>query len=404
MEFLLRTIVCTCCVLSATAGVTQSTVLNREGTSSLRVWTNASGTRQAQAALLRVTREKLWLRRADGRIVTTTFDRLSPQDKQYVKMWQATVAPRRPKAVKTSQAATVVYLRLSRDFLEDYVERNVRQRRPVRDCILGTRIVGESTTHGRTRLVLRESNDKVLGEIAFEGTVRARTLGYNGPVVLHSLSDAAFCARKAIVMDNSGLRVAPAATSVHTQLKTTHIETSLPRLRGRIARRIAWRRSASSRGRAEIISSQHTAATISRDLDKRIDQSVANVRQNLQSPFSGLEVDVGPKLVRFRTTPEYVAIAMMRMQAGGDQPIPQPPQIEGNPDIAVRVHRSLWAPSDTSSQLSEKLAPFLINLLKARVKERALGMRRERIELPINRPEWSLDSNWLTLDFTDFER
>ena len=77
--------------------------------------------------------------------------------------------------------AALVYVRVSRDFLEEYVERNVRRRKPVRDCVLGARITGESETRGRTQLTLLPSNGQLLGSIAFDGTVHARTTGRKGP-------------------------------------------------------------------------------------------------------------------------------------------------------------------------------------------------------------------------------
>src|SRR4029079_2954136 len=56
--------------------------------------------------------------------------------------------------------ATLVYVRVSHDFLEDYVDRNVRQTKPVTDCVLGTRIQGESETIGKTHMFLRDSDDR----------------------------------------------------------------------------------------------------------------------------------------------------------------------------------------------------------------------------------------------------
>src|SRR3978361_667820 len=53
-------------------------------TEPVREWTDVSGTRHARAALLRVEGEKLWLKNSDGRFTTTTLNRLSSSDRQYV--------------------------------------------------------------------------------------------------------------------------------------------------------------------------------------------------------------------------------------------------------------------------------------------------------------------------------
>ena len=197
---------------------------------------------------------------------------------QQLPQW---LEPSQLGASRSPVPAALVYVRVSGDFLEDYIERSVRQRKQVRDCILGTRIVGESDTTGQTRLTLNPSNDQLSANITFYGNVRARTRGYKGPVVLHNIADSRFQANKRIALDDFGLRVAPAAADASTRLRTTFITTSLPRLRGRIATRIAWRRVSQTHARAEAITSDHTADDIRSDLDKRINQSMANVQNFL---------------------------------------------------------------------------------------------------------------------------
>ena len=136
--------------------------------------------------------------------------------------------------------AAVMYVRVSRQFLEDYVERTVRRTKPVSDNILGARISGESDTRGKTYLELLPGTGHLLGKITFEGTVHSQTRGYKGPVVLHQVSDSTFRSSKLISMDEKGLRVSRATTHAPTNLKTVGIDTSLPRLRGRIARRRSY--------------------------------------------------------------------------------------------------------------------------------------------------------------------
>ncbi len=81
---------------------------------------------------------------------------------------------------------------ISRDFLEDYVDRAVHTREPLHDCILGTRIEGESQTDGKVHLLLHPMFGKLSGEIAFDGTVHTQTVGYNGPAILHFISNSTF--------------------------------------------------------------------------------------------------------------------------------------------------------------------------------------------------------------------
>lgn len=392
--------------------------------SSVRKWTDATGARHAKAALLRIEGEKLWMRTADGRLSTTTLSRLSEPDRQYVATHQSKLAVVRPsdsksvvsKFVDTAGAvapvaswfekdqsdspariapAALVYVRVSRGFLEDYVERSVKRRKPVRDCVLGTRLIGESETIGKTQLVLRPSRDKLSGEVTFTGTVTSRTTGYNGPAILQILSDATFQARKPISLSDAGLNVSPATAVAPTKLQTTNIETTLPRLLGRIATRIAWRRDAQSRSEAEAITSQHAAKTIRDDLDARVDESIAKVEQALQFKIPGLEIDSQQLTIkRFRTSADYVEMAMMRQDATVEEYSLRPPEVQGSPDIAVRVSRSIVRQAVADSELSAELAPLLGKLLDARVINKALAMARDATT------NWSIHPHWIALDYT----
>src|SRR4051794_30661752 len=58
--------------------------------------------------------------------------------------------------------ATLVWARLSKQFLAKQIERNVDRKKPVRDVILGTPIAGESHTTGKTRFVLYPNDRQAL--------------------------------------------------------------------------------------------------------------------------------------------------------------------------------------------------------------------------------------------------
>ena len=158
-----------------------------------REWTDASGTRRARATLLRVEGDRLWLQRPDGRLTTTTLQNLSKRDRQYVASRRSAgtsstqsdeksdspslassavetvtdavetiqqlpnwLAGNQDAAATPAVPAALVYVRVSRDFLEDYVERNVRRRKPVRDCVLGAAHYGR-IRNARHERALRSS-------------------------------------------------------------------------------------------------------------------------------------------------------------------------------------------------------------------------------------------------------
>jgi hypothetical protein len=426
-------------ILATTAPpANEATTAEHSASFAARDWTDASGTKRVRAALLRVEGEKLWLRRSDGKLTTTAVSQLSLADRQYVatrptdaaSKWEtksisnslttqivkkigdgAQSIAKLPGWTQPSQSegqgrlvpAAIVYVRVSRDFLEDYVERQVNRTKPVHDYILGTRIVGESDTSGKTRLELLPSSGRLSGKISFEGTVHARTQGYNGPVVLHQISDSTFRATKTIALDGSGLKVAPTVTRAPTHLTTTSIGSSLPRLRGRIATRIAWRRVGSSQGEAESITGQHTAAIISNDFDERTNASLAKLQEVFRSKIPELNSDDGPKTaeVRFRTNKDSVEMAMVRVDAVDAERKLRPPVVEGNPDVAVRVHRVMLTQAITDPQVRDDLAPLFAKLLKGRFDHKELVATGNEVGRAAESTKWSINLDWLAFDFTD---
>jgi SLA1 homology domain 1, SHD1 len=420
--------------LGITTGSSNAAPVETPPTADSREWTDASGAKHVRAVLLRIDGDKLWLRRSDGKLATTTVAQLSNADRQYVATnplgtatdSKAAQIVRKigdkvqsmvelPQWTKGSQPdsqtrlvpAALVYVRVSREFLEDYVERTVRRKKPVSDSILGARIVGESDTRGKTSFELLPSNGRLLGKLAFEGTVHSQTRGYKGPVILHQVSKSTFRSSKLIALDENGLRVSPATTAAPTELTTTRIDTCLPRLRGRIATRIAWNRVAGSHQQAESITSQHTAATVSGDFDRRIDKSVAKVQEVFKSKVP--ELDDGPQLagteMRFRSSADCVEVAMIRREANTEERKLRPPVVEGNPDVAVRLHRALLTRAIADPQLRDDLAPRFVQLLNARIRQKAeAGPKADDKEMPTDTTKWAFNLDWLVLDFIDSAR
>lgn len=403
-----------------------------------REWTDASGSKHVRAVLLSAEGDKLWLRRSDGKLATATVSQLSLADRQYVATHPLHIARdsrnesksaglasqvvdtigehvqsmvELPHWTKGSQSdkpgrpvpAVVMYIRVSREFLEDYIERTVQRTKPVSDNILGARIAGESDTRGKTSFELLPGNGRLLGKITFDGTVHSQTRGYKSPVVLHQVSESTFRSTKLISMDEKGLHVSRATTDAPTNLTTTGIDTSLPRLRGRIARRIAWGRVAGSHQQAESITAQHTSDDISRDFDERIDKSVAKVQEVFKSKVPEWDREHYPAQteMRFRSCPDCIEIAMIRREANTEERKLRPPTVDGNPDVAVRVHRAMLTRAMADPQVRNDWAPAFIKVLNARFGQKEDASSKADKKSPVDNTKWAFDLDWLAMDFMD---
>jgi hypothetical protein len=206
-----------------------------------------------------------------------------------------------------------------------------------------------------------------------------------------------------ISLDNSGLKVTSAEATAPTHLTTTSIDSSLPRLRGRIARRIAWRRLAGSNQEAERITADHTAAIISSDFDQSTNKSVAKLQEVLKSKVPELNVDPGTMTaeVRFRTNADSLEMAMVRVDAADAERKLRPPVVHGNPDVAVRVHRALLTQALTDLQMREELAPLVEKILNRRIDRGELVASSAKLASASRSTKWSIGPEWLSLDFDD---
>lgn len=225
-------------------------------------------------------------------------------------------------------------------------------------------------------------------------------MGYHRPVTLYSSAGTSFRAQKRLVLGEAELDMAPADCSAQTRSKTTSISSWLPGLRGAIANRIAWRRVDEMRAQIDAIESQHAAALICRELDERINQSVAAVQDMLRVQVPKMPLDRSLKLLsHLRSTPDYIEVVMYRRDATAKEGRMQLPPIEGNPDIVIRAHRIVVRSAVTSAEIRQAIRPLLSGLLKAQIPTKALRAAREAESTQQFQFHWSVDRNWIVVDY-----
>ncbi|HEX3601264.1 MAG TPA: hypothetical protein VHU84_14025 [Lacipirellulaceae bacterium] len=300
-----------------------------------------------------------------------------------------------PSGDKTAEPAPagVVWVHLSKGYLADYVERNVDHNKPARQDVLGIVFTGDSRTIGKTRLILRPDDREAAAEVEFTGTVRSHTIGHSGPATLQYLSESNFHARKQLVIGENGVSTSTAVVDAPTHLTPTSIETSLPGLRGRIGDRIARRREAGSRSQAEVIVGRNTAGDIRHDFDATLNNAVAQIQSKVQTQIAALKVDGkdGCTVMRSRSTPEFVEVALCPQGSTSEHlQMASASPIEGNPDFAVRVHRSVMASLLRDSQLRNSLTPLLGSIVT-----QGVGTHSDT-----KTPTCSMRGDWFAIDLT----
>jgi hypothetical protein len=322
------------------------------------------------------------------------------------------LAPLLDNTIGGEPCATLLYLRVSSDYLSKRFEKEVNRTKPVVDLILGTRIRGESLTRGKTRMVLIPNDDKFVAEIEFVGTVNSRTRGTNGPAILHYKSDSTFRATKRITLDADGLSVDPARATAKTKLTPQRIDSKYDGLMGMIVERVARRRVAESRQQANAIASDHTGDIVKGDLDRGFEKSITVLVAAL-AEAAGLKPaelaqlttnGAGRSLhLKLRTTRDHAELVLAPEEVtwtelAGVIPAVDFPDNDGSPHVALRVHRTALTSSGENSSGSPALARLLAHGMKTHLAKRSAAV----VELPAKTSEhpinWSIDLNWLCVD------
>ncbi len=132
-----------------------------------------------------------------------------------------------------------VVVRLSESMIQETAGRPVDRDEPVRDCILGTRLIGRARMEGTITVDLLPSADTARLAISLDGRVNTRNTGYNGPVRLRSIGNGEVHASRTIQLSDRGVALEEPQTTASLRTRITAIEHHL-----RLVRKIARKRAA----------------------------------------------------------------------------------------------------------------------------------------------------------------
>jgi hypothetical protein len=235
-----------------------------------------------------------------------------------------------------------LYVNVSGDFLAAGMNRQVDETSPVRDVILGTRIVGSGRTQGDVSFRLMPNADVAMLEATLEAVNQSRNTGYNGPAVIHSIGTTRLLATKWLTIDAEGIHGQPATAGADTSTKITGIGSSKSGVMGCVVERVATKRVAQQKGSAEKIAAQHAETRLNRQFEDQIGKELARSNLQFQERFRNPLVRRGHlQHIYFSSSDDWMYVTAL--QAHGAQLGAQgrAPDIAGKPQVAMRLHESL---------------------------------------------------------------
>ena len=232
-------------------------------------------------------------------------------------------------------------------------------------------------------------------DLLFHGQIDSQTVGFGGPVQVHSSGVTRFSAVKRLSVDGQGIAVYPARASAQTSTTIQGISTDLPRIRGWIARRIGSRRANSLRPAAEAEAARKAEAQIAWRLDRDVERSLFEGQRFVNRIVQALPPDLEALSgrVEFATTANQLRIVFRRDADGAVAASPPSFDASDSADVVVHIHRSLVDRVARNTALQSRLQPLLALVLAGET-ERMVSDRPDEPRTEFHR---SADGQWWSL-------
>jgi hypothetical protein len=245
-------------------------------------------------------------------------------------------------AIRKRYAQSNIQAIVSASFLEHTPTRGVNEVRPVRDCILGTRIIGSANTQAHVNYELESSAESIALAVYLNGQAQSRNNGYNGPVRVLTTGQTTYAAASRLHLNDDAFATSPITASVDTRTRIRSINKTGGQFAARLITKIAWRRALEQKRRAELISAEHTRQRVVREFGETVQRDLGQLRSRYEREVKAPLVrrDVVPEYLRMHSDPTAAfieAVFASRNQLGADRPAPKP--MPGF-DLGVQVHES----------------------------------------------------------------
>ncbi len=401
-----------------------------------RVWTDATGRFSTRATFVGGDRSCARLRKLNGVEIAIAMERLSDVDRRIARellkshkdgpagvagspvlhtvakaitslavklpesitgteipaILDATTAGARPFLAPASQDVpkNMIYVRLSRQFLEKTAARNVDRQTPVVDVVLGAQVCGTSHTVGRVDYQLQPNDRAGVAALRFTGSTAFDSVAYAGPVRVFTSGVTRFESTKPIWMDAAGMHSSPAVTTARTHSTITGVDSTLPGLRGRIATRIGSRKSAESLAQAESITADHTRIAIERDFNRETDQQLAGIWKSVSDQIATLPLDrtMGTAQLKVSSTRDAIEVVVLGA-ANAPEIGAAPSSLKEGAAVEAYVHAGLLTKFMAGAASLNNLPPAAAQIASAPGAP-PLQPRQMR---------WSADGQWLAISW-----
>lgn len=231
-----------------------------------------------------------------------------------------------------------VAILVSESAIQSAINRGLCQSRDVRDCILGSRIVGNATLSGSVTANLLPAIGEVRLDVNLNGNVASQNHVYNGPVVLKTQGYGHVFASRVLHVTETHVYAEPAVVRASLNNEITSIEHPL-----RLVRRIAKKRAAQQKPQADRIAVDKLRSQVGGQFAEQTDQATAikppDVLQKVKPVLTRMSLDEPVRTLG--STDDRVFLDATLRRHDQLSAISSRPSMTSHFDVAIQIHESL---------------------------------------------------------------
>ena len=271
-----------------------------------------------------------------------TTEALDPVGPLLAKLADSGQAPGVVARVRSAVDRPNLYLDVDESLLGSAVNRVVDERAPINDTVLGTRIRGSGHTTGLVLLDFVPALDRAIVDIALDATNHSDTRGSQGPVTVRTHGTTKVDARKRIMIDDQRVSALPVEAHASTSTRTAGIGVN-KRFGRNLIRKIATKKIAEMRPKAEAISEQKARERVRQQFDAQTAGAISQAQADYQAKFRRPLMERGwyPEMLHLNTSDSRLSVVARKSLADQIAAFSPPPAVDPDAVMAARVHETL---------------------------------------------------------------
>jgi hypothetical protein len=261
---------------------------------------------------------------------------------------------------------------ISEDLIAAAVGRPLDLQQDVRECILGTRILGKAQIDGSVSAELVPSSESIAIKVMMDGKVAARTRGFNGPVRLRASSSSVVHAEQVLEVNQQGLSMGEVTTDATSKNQIHSIDHSL-----RLVREIAKRKARKQKPQADRIALARLKKRVGETFEEQVQQEFGESDPlELVNGFIN-RLNLSQPKAEFSSTEDAASVSVMLAKPRQLAADSVPQEITEPGHVVVQVHESLVANSLGSLLAGRSMSRSEIQEMIGRLAKRAAGSAEE---------------------------